>query len=62
MTEYFKVIENVSGYRVYHIPTDICPNRQTAREMVEDGDAWDYLDMDEYEQTDIDTIELVVEE
>ena len=56
---YYKVVESVSGWRIYHIPTEICPSEEDARQLVEDCDAFDYIVGEEDDSSYIETIELV---
>lgn len=59
---YFEVVESVSGWRVYNIPTSTCPTEESALELVEELNAFDFLVDDEYDSTSIESIELITEE
>ena len=43
MSKYWKVIESVSGWRVYHIPATVCPTEDDALHLVEDCDAYNFI-------------------
>ena len=59
--DYFEVVENTSGWRVYHIPTSICPDEDSAVELVEDCDAYEYIVDEEFDFTSISSIELITD-
>lgn len=61
MTQYYRVYENESGWRTYLIPTDVCPTKEDAIQLVEDCDAFSYLIDEETDSTSICSVELVEE-
>jgi hypothetical protein len=61
-SNYFKVVESVSGWRIYHIPTEFCPSEEDARQLVEDCDAFDYIVYEEDDNSYTESIELVYKE
>jgi hypothetical protein len=62
MQEYIEVVESVSGWRVYHIPTDICPTPEDAEELVNNCDAFDFIVDEQDDSTQIESSELIVKE
>lgn len=56
--KYWEVVESFVGWRVYHIPAEVCPSEQEALDLVDDMEADEYTDLHIEENFQVESFEL----
>ena len=56
--KYWEVVESFVGWRVYHIPAEVCPSEQEALDLVDDMEADEYTDLHTEENFQVESFEL----
>ena len=56
--KYWEVVESFMGWRVFHIPVEVCPSEQEALDLVDVLEADEYIELHAEENFQVERFEL----